>query len=172
VAYRGAMTKRAPRYALAVAWFVALSAFAGPALARDKFVTMYANEFRPRTVTINAGDKVTWVNDDDVEHDAVGNGWSTSLLGYYERASVRFNRAGTYRYHCSIHPTMRGTVVVRGASGGAGGGGVTPDTATAALDVREDGGWTTTVLGMLAVVTIAGTVAIDRLLRRRSASRA
>jgi plastocyanin len=163
------MTKRAPRYAVAVvAAFVILAAFAGPALAVDKFVTMYANEFRPRTVTINAGDKVTWVNDDDVEHDAVGNGWSTSLLGYADSASVRFNRAGTYRYRCSIHPTMRGTVVVRGA----GGGGVTPDTATAAPDGRDDGAWTTTVLGMLAVVTIAGTVAVDRLLRRRSVSRA
>lgn len=163
------MTKRAPRYAIAVvAAFITVAAFAGPALAVDKFVTMYANEFRPRTITINAGDKVTWVNDDDVAHDAVGNGWSTSLLGYYEQSSVRFNRAGTYRYRCSIHPTMTGTVVVRGA----GGGGVTPDTATAARDVHQDGRSTTTILGMLAVVTIAGTVAVDRLLRRRSASRA
>ena len=167
------MTKRPPRYAIAVVVaFVALIAFAGPALAVDKFVTMYANEFRPRTVTINAGDRVTWVNDDDVSHDAVGNGWSTSMLGYYEQDSVRFNRAGTYRYRCSIHPTMRGTVVVRGTGSGAGGGGVTPNTATEPQDVREDGGWTTTVLGMLAVVTIAASVAVDRLLRRRSAPQA
>jgi plastocyanin len=98
-------------FALASPW--------GTALAADKFVTMYANEYRPGVVTINVGDMVTWVNDDDVSHDAVGNGWSTSLLGYYESDSVTFRRAGRYPYSCSIHPQMRSAVVVRGAVGGA-----------------------------------------------------
>lgn len=163
------MTGRAPRFVIAIiSATVVLPAFAGSTLAVDKFVTMYANEFRPRTVTIDAGDKVTWVNDDDVEHDAVGNGWSTSLLGYYESASVRFNRAGTYRYRCSIHPSMTGTVVVRGSGGGRR---VTPDTDTHPGDVHEDGGWPITVLVILGGAMIAGTLGVDRTLRRRSVSR-
>jgi plastocyanin len=160
------MRNRAPRFAIAIAASVViLTAFAGSALAVDKFVTMYANKYLPRTVTINAGDKVTWVNDDDVAHDAVGNGWSTSILQQYDQDSVRFNRAGTYRYHCSIHPSMTGTVVVRGS------GGVTPDTATDAVDIPQDGGWPVTLLAMLAAVTIGAAVVVDGLLRRRSASR-
>jgi plastocyanin len=99
---------------------VILGAATGPALAVDKWVTMYANEYRPGVVTINVGDTVTWVNDDDVSHDAVGDGWSTSLLGYYASDSVTFTQAGRYPYHCSIHPQMRSAVVVRGAGGGSG----------------------------------------------------
>jgi plastocyanin len=162
------MSRRAPRFAFAfVASIIVLAAFAGSALAVDKFVTMYASEFLPRTVTINAGDKVTWVNDDDVAHDAVGSGWSTSILQQYDQDSVRFNRAGTYRYICSIHPTMRGTVVVRGA----GSGGVTPDTATESRDLERDGGGLGSALAFLAGIAIAATVVIDRLLRRRPVSR-
>jgi plastocyanin len=161
------MNQRAPRFAIAVvAATVVLTAFAGPALAVDKFVTMHASEFLPRTVTINAGDKVTWVNDDDVAHDAVGNGWSTSILQQYDQDSVRFNRAGTYRYICSIHPTMKGTVVVRGS------GGVTPDTATDSRDLGRDGSDLASLLAWLGGVAIAATIVIDRLLRRRSVSRA
>jgi plastocyanin len=161
------MNGRAPRFTLAiVAAIVVLAAFAGSALAADKFVTMYANEFLPHTVTINAGDRVTWVNDDDVAHDAVGNGWSTSILQQYDQDSVRFNRAGTYRYICSIHPTLRGTVVVRG------GGGITPDTATESRDLDRDGSVLASVLALFGGIVIAATVVVDRLLRRRSVSRA
>lgn len=119
----------------------ALGSLWGTVLAADKWVTMYANEYRPGVVTINVGDTVTWVNDDDVEHDAVGNGWRTSILGYYESDSVTFRRAGRYNYHCSIHPQMRSAVVVRGA---AGGGATVPPTDTVASTTdRSDppGSW-------------------------------
>lgn len=114
------MTERVRR--LIIAGGLALFALASPwgtALAADKVVTMYANEYRPGVVTINVGDTVTWVNDDDVSHDAVGNGWSTSLLGYQQSDAVRFRRAGRFPYTCSIHPQMRSAVIVRGATAGA-----------------------------------------------------
>ena len=116
---------------LAIAFGLALFALASlgsPTLAVDKWVTTYANKYLPGVVTINVGDTVTWVNDDDVPHDAVGNGWSTSMLGQYDSDSVTFRRAGRYPYRCSIHPEMRSAVVVRGASGGA----TVPPTDTAA----------------------------------------
>ena len=159
------MTHRAQRLAIAVpAGLLLVAALSGPAFAVDKWVTMFANEYRPRVVTINAGDRVTWVNDDTVEHDAVGNGWSTSLLGYAESDAITFTRAGTYRYRCSIHPTMTGTVRVRSA-----GGGTTPDTDLEPLGVPQDGDRLAQVLATLGVVMIAGTAVADRLLRRRSA---
>ena len=98
---------------------LALASPWGTALAADKWVTTYANEYRPGVVTINVGDTVTWVNDDDVPHDAVGNGWSTSLLAKGDSDAVTFRRAGRYPYSCSIHPQMRSAVIVRGAVGGA-----------------------------------------------------
>jgi plastocyanin len=135
-----------------VAAGLAAFALAGPwgtALAADKFVTMYANEYRPGVVTINVGDTVTWVNDDDVSHDAVGNGWSTSLLGYYESDSVRFRRAGRYAYSCSIHPQMRSAVIVRGATGGAT---VPPTDTTVTLSDQADppNSWVTVSLVLIA----------------------
>ena len=144
------MRKRVRRLVAAVG--LAAFALAGPggtALAADKFVTMYANEYRPGVVTINVGDTVTWVNDDDVSHDAVGNGWSTSLLGYYESDSVRFRRAGRFPYTCSIHPQMRSAVIVRGATGGAT---VPPtDTIVTGPD-RADAptSWVAVALGLIA----------------------
>ena len=127
-------------FALASPW--------GTALAADKFVTMYANEYRPGVVTINVGDTVTWVNDDDVSHDAVGNGWSTSLLGQYDSDTVRFRRAGRFPYTCSIHPQMRSAVVVRGTGGGAT---VPPtDTAVTSSDHMDPpGSWVTIPLVLI-----------------------
>jgi plastocyanin len=100
---------------------LAIPAAAGPSMAVDKWVTMYANAFLPPgPTTIEVGDKVTWVNDDDVAHDAVGSGWSTPLLSKGDSHAVRFLEAGTYGYVCSIHPDMTGSVVVRAASSGGG----------------------------------------------------
>ncbi len=146
---------------------VLLGAIAVPALAADRWVTMYANEYRPGVVTINVGERVTWVNDDDVSHDAVGNGWSTSMLGYYESDSVRFLRAGRYPYRCSIHPQMRSAVVVRG-SGGGGLSTVPPtDTVVTSERATPSDAW---LPAGLAVVLAAGGALLafgGRLARRR-----
>jgi hypothetical protein len=61
---------------------------------------------------------------------------------------------------------MKGTVVVRGS------GGVTPDTATDSRDLGRDGSDLASLLAWLGGVAIAATIVIDRLLRRRSVSRA
>ncbi len=140
---------------LAIGSGLALYALASPgstALAVDRWVTTYANEYLPGVVTINVGDTVTWVNDDDVPHDAVGNGWSTSMLGQYDSDSVTFRRAGRYPYRCSIHPEMRSAVVVRGASGG--GATVPPTDTVASTTDRSDppGSWIA-----IPVVLISGS---------------
>ncbi len=143
------MRKHVLRLAIAVG--LVLLALAIPwstALAADKFVTTYANEYRPGVVTINVGDSVTWVNDDDVPHDAVGNGWSTSMLTKGDSDSVTFRRAGRYPYTCSIHPQMRSAVLVRGSAGT-----VPPTDTVVTQAVRTDlpGSW-----GAVAAALIAG----------------
>ncbi len=146
---------------------VLLGAIAVPALAADKWVTMYANEYRPGVVTINVGERVTWVNDDDVSHDAVGNGWSTSMLGYYESDSVRFLRAGRYPYRCSIHPQMRSAVVVRGSSGGGSLATVPPtDTVVTYVPPSPSDAWLSAGIATLLAFT-AVSVFVRELGRRR-----
>jgi plastocyanin len=71
--------------------------------------------FNPATITIKAGESVTWTNADSVTHTVVAdNGeFTSSGLANGQTYSFTFAKAGTYKYHCSIHPTMTGTVVVQ-----------------------------------------------------------
>src|SRR3954453_9861859 len=69
-------------------------------------------DFSPATITIKAGSTVVWTNDDSVQHDVTfhGGGISSSVLNRDDTFSHTFSSAGTYRYICSIHPFMHGTV--------------------------------------------------------------
>ncbi|HYG70936.1 MAG TPA: plastocyanin/azurin family copper-binding protein [Actinomycetota bacterium] len=69
------------------------------------------NDFRPATVNIARGDRVKWVNRDNVTHTTTGDRWNETLSPG-EVFKKRFRRAGTYRYRCTIHSGMTGTVVV------------------------------------------------------------
>jgi Copper binding proteins, plastocyanin/azurin family len=77
--------------------------------------------FSPATVTVDAGDSVTWTNGGREPHTATGDGFDTGRLGPGESGSASFSRAGSFSYVCSIHPNMQGTVRV--AASGEGGGG-------------------------------------------------
>jgi plastocyanin len=101
------------RLALAATAALLLVGFiAVPAGAADRTVRIVSSDFARDPVRITVGDRVTWVNADSLPHDASGNGWSTPLLLNGQRASVRFNTRGTYRYTCTIHPEMSGRVIV------------------------------------------------------------
>jgi plastocyanin len=78
-------------------------------------VVMSNRAFDPATVTINVGDTVTWLNQDAPQHDVVAdNGEFTSeLFDQGQTFSFAFTKAGTYPYHCSIHPGMTGAVIVQ-----------------------------------------------------------
>jgi plastocyanin len=82
-------------------------------------VEMRDYEFVPATVTIAVGDTVRWTNKGDEEHDADGNGIETGTLQPGDSGSQTFGMAGTYKYVCTFHPNMKGTVLVE-ASGGGG----------------------------------------------------
>jgi plastocyanin len=72
--------------------------------------------FSPATLTISVGDSVIWTNGDSVSHTVTsdsGNELSSSPLGNGQTYSHTFATAGTFSYHCSIHPMMKGTIVVQ-----------------------------------------------------------
>ena len=71
--------------------------------------------FAPTSLTVAAGSTVTWTNRDDEPHTIVSEGglFRSAALDTNESFSFRFEKPGTYRYTCSIHPRMVGTIVVR-----------------------------------------------------------
>jgi plastocyanin len=69
--------------------------------------------YHPSPLRIDRGTKVTFVNRDGAAHDATRRGsFGTGLLRPGEAATVRFAHRGTFPYVCSLHPGMRGKVVV------------------------------------------------------------
>jgi plastocyanin len=78
-------------------------------------VIMTNRSYDPQTVTVAVGGTVTWVNQDAPQHDVVAdNGeFSSQLFDKGQSFSFTFTTAGTYPYHCTIHPGMNGTVVVQ-----------------------------------------------------------
>jgi plastocyanin len=85
------------------------------ALATSQIVTIQNLAFSPASTTVNVGDTVTWSNRDLLTHTATADGGAFNLtIAPGDIKSFVFTAAGTYAYHCSIHPTMTGTVTVLG----------------------------------------------------------
>lgn len=71
--------------------------------------------FNPGTITVSKGTTVTWVNDDSATHTLVSDSgvFSSGSLGKGDTFSRTFTEAGTFAYHCGVHPSMKGKVVVQ-----------------------------------------------------------
>ncbi|HEX4633239.1 MAG TPA: cupredoxin family copper-binding protein [Gemmatimonadales bacterium] len=70
--------------------------------------------FSPATVTVKAGATVTWVNLDDEPHTVFSDAlFRSSALDTKDSFSFKFDKPGTYPYHCTQHPFMKGVVIVK-----------------------------------------------------------
>ncbi len=70
--------------------------------------------FSPNSLTVKVGTKVTWTNHDSVTHTVTANqGAFNSPVLPGSSFSFTFTKAGTYAYHCMIHPSMMATIVVQ-----------------------------------------------------------
>jgi plastocyanin len=79
--------------------------------ARVKIVDF---RFRPRRIEVSRGTRVTWRNRGDVAHTTTSRTdlWDSGSLAPGDTFSRVFRNRGTFRYACSIHPDMRGKVIV------------------------------------------------------------
>jgi len=70
--------------------------------------------FAPTPLTVHAGDRVTFVNDDDEAHTVTATDKSFDSEGLDGAGTWQhmFAKAGTYRYFCELHPYMKATIVV------------------------------------------------------------
>src|SRR5438477_800382 len=89
----------------------------GIALSAGSTVNIVDFAFDPTNVTVPVGSSITWNNMGSVSHTATANNGSfdTGLIGAGSSKTIAFGVAGTYAYHCSVHPSMTGTVTVTSA---------------------------------------------------------
>jgi plastocyanin len=78
-----------------------------------------ASSYTPTPLQLRVGQTVNWKNNDDIEHTATLDGvFDIGRVAPHSAASdkgdgVTFRMAGTFTYHCTIHPSMVGTIVVQ-----------------------------------------------------------
>lgn len=78
-------------------------------------VTMKNISFSPTTIHVRVGEKITWTNEDSVDHNVTsqsGEQIASQNFGQGGTFSFTPTRAGTIKYVCTIHPGMDGTIVV------------------------------------------------------------
>jgi plastocyanin len=84
-------------------------------------VTMVDIQFKPASVTVPKGGKVTWTNDDTVGHDVTKTGGpgpdfksgDSGGMNQGDTFSHTFSAPGTVDYVCTVHPKMEATVTVK-----------------------------------------------------------
>jgi plastocyanin len=70
--------------------------------------------FAPAAITATVGQTVTFTNNDDAPHTATldDDSCTTETLNTGDAGGLTFGTAGTYPFHCAVHPNMKGTITV------------------------------------------------------------
>jgi len=86
-----------------------------PPVATRHAVSIANFSFGPATLVIPVGATVTWTNHDMTDHTVTADTgpFVSGTLAPGAAFSHTFRTAGTFRYHCSIHTYMTGTIAVR-----------------------------------------------------------
>jgi nitrite reductase (NO-forming) len=106
--------------------FSVLAQVATPSLVKDVTIPMNAatmgdKAYSPNPVDVKVGEGVTWSNDDSQIHTATsgaagsadaGSVFDSGIMSPDATFDFVFDKAGTYDYHCTMHPQMVGTVNV------------------------------------------------------------
>lgn len=78
----------------------------------DDVVEVRDFEFAPKSFTTSPGERVEWENTGEQIHNVKGDGFFSRAMNPGERYSFTFRKPGEYDYLCTLHPQMRGTIVV------------------------------------------------------------
>ena len=118
------LKRRVLPLAAAVALALSAAAFAAEtdrasqvaAAAAPGAITIDNFAFAPAILTVVPGTKVTWSNKDEEPHTVIsadgGKTFKSDALDTDDKFSFTFDKPGTYKYFCSIHPHMVGTIIV------------------------------------------------------------
>lgn len=146
------------------ALLLALAGGGSVVIAADHAVDIVGFSFSPRSITVAVGDTVTWANSDAQNHTATADDGSfdTGTVSSGSPKSVTFSTAGTFAYHCKIHPSMTGTVVVEDAA-------TAPPTDTAPIASDTPGGSAGPGWIVLLLAALGGGLLARRRFSRASA---
>jgi len=86
-----------------------------PATSATIPVAIVNFEFQPAAVSVKVGDTVGWANKGSAPHTSTSDTgvWDTGSISPSQGGSFTFTTAGTFAYHCNIHPSMHGTITVQ-----------------------------------------------------------
>ena len=89
-----------------------------PAATEDTTISIREFMFSPISLTVTAGTTVHWKNLDAEPHTVHGvdTNFRSNAMDQNESFAYKFDQPGTYRYVCSIHPQMLGTIIVKAAA--------------------------------------------------------
>jgi plastocyanin len=74
-------------------------------------------KFSPNSSSVKSGDVVQWTNSGSAAHNVTFDDFpsvSSDTMNGGDTYEVKFTKAGTYKYHCTFHPGMEGTITVSG----------------------------------------------------------
>jgi putative membrane protein len=79
-----------------------------------KKVSIDGTAFKPTTLRVKAGDSITWTNEDPFAHTVTSRagGFDSKMLASGRSWTYQATRAGEFPYVCTLHPTMKGTLIV------------------------------------------------------------
>ena len=85
-----------------------------PPVATTEVSMGQSYRFDPGRLGVDAGDRVTWTNDDNFTHTVQVDGQEDHKVERGESVSIAFPTPGTYHYVCTLHSKdMDGEVIVR-----------------------------------------------------------
>jgi len=98
---------------LPLAVFAAGAGRYGP--SRTHIIEIHGMAFHPASLNVSVGDTVVWINHDIVPHTATGSGrrkWDSGQLQQGDSGRYVPRRGGRLPYTCTLHPTMKGLLII------------------------------------------------------------
>jgi plastocyanin len=87
-----------------------------PAKSSTHKQTVIINQFAytPSTLTVHVGDTVVWLNKDVVPHTVTApGGFDSGAFAPGKSWELITKKTGTFQYDCTLHPNMKGTLIVQ-----------------------------------------------------------
>jgi plastocyanin len=86
-----------------------------PAVTRTHTVTIENVQYNPARLTVRRGERIVWVNKDLFPHTvtATDRAFDSGSIDVSRSWTFTAHKPGTFRYSCTFHPTMQGTIEVK-----------------------------------------------------------